>query len=105
MGLFNRNKKIEERSDSTTVNADNVLVSALLGTTEMTREKALQVPTVKGSIEFIANTISMIPIKLYENNEDGVVEVKNDARVRLLNNDTGDTLDATQFWKAILFSE
>ena len=103
MGLFNRkDKKIEERSDIIYPNSEGILVSSLLGTVEMTREKALDIPTVSGCIDFIANTISMIPIKLYENSEDGVIEAKDDPRVMLLNGDTGDTLDSVQFWRAIL---
>lgn len=103
MGLFSRKEKtIENRSDIIVPNADNVLVQAFLGTDAMDKTKALNIPSVKGCIEFIANTISMTPIKLYQETKDGVEEVVIDRRIRLLNDETGDTLDAVQFWKAML---
>ena len=45
----------------------------------------------------------MLPIKLYseERKEDETSEIKDDIRVGLLNDDTGDTLDAVQFWRAL----
>jgi HK97 family phage portal protein len=44
----------------------------------------------------------MIPIKLYELDGKAVKEVENDLRVKLLNDETGDTLDSAQFWRAII---
>jgi HK97 family phage portal protein len=44
----------------------------------------------------------MLPIKLYKQEDGKAVEVKNDIRTTLLNNETGDTLDAVQFWRAII---
>lgn len=83
--------------------ADEILLSALIGRSAVTREMALQIPTVRGCINKIANVISSIPIQLYRKGEDGrPEEVLNDRRVRLLNDDTGDTLTATQFWRAML---
>lgn len=99
MAWFKR--KNEERADQTT-EADDVLLKALLGNTSITKEQALNIPSVKGCINFIADTVSMLPIKLYKDTGGKAEEVKDDIRVKLLNDDTGDTLDAVQFWRAIV---
>lgn len=98
MGLFNK-KKIEQRADTT---VDSVLLNALVGNSSVTKQTALNIPSLSGGIEYIANTISMLPIKLYKEKNGEVEEVKGDIRCILLNDDTGDTLDAVQFWKAII---
>ncbi|MCL2225654.1 MAG: phage portal protein [Defluviitaleaceae bacterium] len=46
--------------------------------------------------------VSMLPIKLYNANGDTTAEVEKDNRIKILNNETGDTLDAAQFWRAII---
>lgn len=102
MGWFKRKSKIEERADTIDPSIDAVLLSALLGTTIIDKSAALNIPTVNGCIEYIANTISMLPIKLYREQNGEVTEIKDDYRLRLLNDDTGDTLTAVQFWKAML---
>lgn len=102
MGWFKRKPKIEERADATEPSVDAVLLSALLGTTAIDKSAALNIPTVNGCIEYIANTISMLPIKLYREQNGEVTEIRDDYRLRLLNDDTGDTLTSVQFWKAIL---
>lgn len=93
----------EERTETIIESStDDILLKALLGNTTITKEQALNIPSVKGCINFIANTVAMLPIKLYRDNNGKAEEVKNDVRVSLLNDDTGDTLDAVQFWRAII---
>jgi len=101
MALFNKKKNIEQRSDLIAPD-NNVVLQSLISGEAMTREKALSIPAVKSSIEFIANTVSMIPIKLYKEKNGEVDEVIGDTRVKLLNDETRDALDSVQFWKAIL---
>lgn len=81
---------------------DDVLLKALLGDIIVTKEEALNIPSVKSCVNFIADTVSMIPIKLYQATDGKADEIKNDNRVRLLNDDTGDTLNAVQFWRALI---
>lgn len=100
MGFFEKKKK-EERS-SGTVEYEDALLKAMLGSTDMDKEKALNIPSVKACINFIADTVSMLPIKLYQEKDGEVVEIKGDKRVYLLNDDTGDTLNSVQFWRAII---
>jgi len=94
--------KKEERAEDVISQAETALLKALLGNTTVTKTEALNIPSVKSCITFIADTVSMIPIKLYRDNNGKAEEVKNDNRVLLLNDDTKDTLDAVQFWRAII---
>jgi len=99
MGLFS--KKKEERAD-TEVSLDSLLLAALLGTTTISRNQALNIPSVASCVKFAADMVSMIPVKLYRLEAGAVKEVKDDPRVKLLNDETGDTLDAVQFWRALV---
>lgn len=81
---------------------DDVLLSALLNGETITREKALTLPAVAGAVDFISNMIASMPVKLYKYKHGKVEEQEEDNRVRLLNGDTGDTLDAFQFKKAMV---
>jgi HK97 family phage portal protein len=85
-----------------TDSADDLLLQALLGSPAITRQKALNIPSLNGCIMYIADTISMLPIKLYEEKDGKVTEIKDDPRLKILNDDTGDTLDAVQFWRAFI---
>ncbi len=101
MAWFKRKK--EERADPVVEpSVDDVLLRALLGNTTVTKEQALNIPSVKSCINFIADTVSMLPVKLYKDNKGKAEENKDDIRVRLLNDETGDTLDAVQFWRALI---
>lgn len=95
-------KKPEIRADTGTVSFDDALLTALLNGGTVTREMALQVPTVSGGIDLIGNIIASTPIKLYKDEGGKAVEVKDDERLRMLNDETGDTLNANEFWKAIV---
>lgn len=102
MGLFNR-KKQEVRADTTgTVSYEDSLLQALLGNTSITKAVALQIPTVASAIDLLTNIVASTPLKLYRLDGDKVVDVKDDPRIALLNDDTGDTLNAHDFWRAIL---
>lgn len=81
---------------------DGLLRSALGGKSTITKANAMNIPSVKSCINFIADTVSLLPIKLYQESDGKAIEVKGDRRLRILNDDTGDTLDAVQFWRAIL---
>jgi HK97 family phage portal protein len=91
----------EKRADTETT-VDDVLLKALLGSTTVTKTEALNIPSVKSCINFIADAVSMLPVKLYKESDGKAEEVKADNRIKLLNDDTGDTLDAVQFWRALV---
>lgn len=103
MGLFKRKQKPEERADpQRMVTAEESLLQALIGTTEVTKEMMLQIPTVRGCIDKLAGTACRLPICLYKKENGTVTEVTDDPRLRLLNRETGDTLNSDEFWRAMI---
>lgn len=80
---------------------DNLLESSL-SDDRMTFDNAMRIPAFSACVDLIANTISMIPFRLYKIEADNIQEVKDDKRTMLLNKDTGDTLDAVQFKRALV---
>lgn len=103
MGLFDFFRKRD-----TTINTDSItdpLLKALLNGDTVDRETAMQIPIIASCVDKVCNTFASVPIKLYKNiiTENGkrmAVEIE-DERVRLINDDTNDTLDGFQFKKAI----
>ena len=101
-------KKKEERAEENTqvvgntISTEDPVFRSLLGGDTVTRDMALQVPTVSGGIDLIANIIASTPIRLYMDVDGKAKEVTGDRRVRLLNEDPGDTLTANEFWRAIV---
>ena len=113
MGLFDRFKreeKVEEKREETitpvqqqeTTVANDVLLQALLNSQPITREQALTLPAVSGAVDLISGMIASMPIKLYKYIDKRVESRDDDPRVKFLNGDTGDTLDAYQMKKAMV---
>jgi HK97 family phage portal protein len=102
MGILSWLKR-EERADNTVVvTVADALLTALMGGKGVTKETALQVPTVAGGVDLIANVVASTPVKLYRDRDGKAEEVRDDRRLRLLNDDPGDTLSAHEFWRAIV---
>ena len=99
MGIFQRFRR-EMRAGNTAQSEDPIL-SAMLGG-NVSRDIALQIPAIAGGIDLIANLIAETPIKLYRDGDGRAKEVRDDPRLRLLNDETGDTLNANEFWRAIV---
>ncbi len=91
---------VEERAEEG-VSLDDILLKAIISKGTVSLEEALEVPAFGGCVNKICDTASIIPIKLYKKDKDGVVEVDDD-RVRLLNNDTKDVLSGADFKKALV---
>lgn len=104
MGLFDRFRTRDDNTEKTeiTTQVDDVLLQALLNQEPITRDKVLTLPCVNGNVDFISNCIASMPIKLYKTKDSKVEEVTKDTRVKMLNGDTGDTLDAFQMKKAMV---
>ena len=106
MGLFNFFRKIDETVTQTDELVNDVLLKAMLKGEKIDKEKAISLPAVSSAVDRICNTVAMIPIKLYKESIDEttgkkkVEEVKSDPRIKLLNTEPGDTLDAFQMRKA-----
>jgi len=81
---------------------DDVLLQAILSGEAIDREKAMMIPAVSGAVDFISNAVASMPVKLYKYKNGKVEEQEKDTRQRLLNGDTGDTLDAFQMKKAMV---
>lgn len=100
MGFFDRFKKRDTSVDANTVN--DVLLQAILNGEAISREDAMTLPAVSGAVDFISGTIASMPVKLYKYKKGHIEEVDDDPRVKMLNVDTGDTLDGYQMKKAII---
>lgn len=96
MAWFRKKEKRE------VVTLEDLILMANVDEDNITREMALNIPTLEGCIELISNTIATLPIKLFKEENGQVKEVLNDNRVNLLNDDTKDTLDGFQFKKAMV---
>lgn len=90
-----------EPEKTETESNEDALLQASLADDSMTKEQAMNVPAFAACVNKIAETVSTIPIKLYKLTEGKLETVKEDVRVRLLNDDTGDTLDGVQFKRAL----
>lgn len=104
MGFFDFLKKRDTEPEplpEVVPHCDDVLLQALLNNETITREKVLTLPVVNGAVDFISNCIASMPVKLYKEKNGKVEEVRDD-RVKLLNGDTGDMLDAFQMKKAMV---
>lgn len=114
MRLFNWISKRDEASASKEEAVDtpiesqstgDILLQALLKGETINKNKAMSIPAVSSAVDRISNMVAMLPIRLYkEEITDGkrkVVEVLKDGRTKLLNQDTGDTLDPFQLKKAM----
>ncbi len=110
MGILNwlATGEWNERDETPTAPAEitpqvsDVLLKALIGGETITREKALTLPAVSGAVDFICNSVASMPVKLYKYKQGKVEEVDSDPRVKMLNGDTGDTLDGFQLKKAMV---
>ena len=109
LNLFFREEQVEEPVKKETNNSspEDLLLQSLLRGETITKDKALSIPAVSSAVDRLANYVAMLPIKLYkyELNDAGekeVKEIKEDARLKLLNQDTGDLLDPFQLKKAIV---
>lgn len=99
--IFNRTEKRNEEINE----ANSILLESLLRGSTFTKEQAMSIPAVSSSVDKISSLVAMLPIKLYEKKVvDGEVvkqELRNDIRIKLLNEDTNDSLDPFQLKKAI----
>ena len=100
MGLF-RKKEIREEEVIDNMSIEDPLLRAILEKEDVSRNIIMNIPAVSACVNRIADTVSSIKIRMYEIEGDRIIEV-DDYRVSLLNDETGDTLDASQFKKAMV---
>ena len=101
MAWWNRKKKEKRTEESTTL--EDLLLQTILKEDTVTKEMALNIPTLAGCLELVSNTIATLPIQLFKEENGKVIQVLDDNRIKLLNDDTRDTLDGFQFKKALVY--
>ena len=101
MGILDFLHRRDETPDITPP-VNDVLLQALINGETITREKALTLPAVSGAVDFISNCVATMPVKLFKYKDGKVEEIEKDVRVKMLNGDTGDALDAFQMKKAMV---
>lgn len=82
-------KKTEKRENES---FEDLLLNGKLGIDVITESKAKQIPNFNASLNYISNIFATVPIKLYEENDGVIQELKNDNRVKLLNDNCKDLL-------------
>lgn len=106
MKMFNWFGKKENREitvdpgESATL--EDILLSGGLQSKPVTKQQALNIPAVSACVNVISDCIASLPIYLYKEDGKKIEKILNDPRITLLNDETGDTLDAFQFKKAII---
>lgn len=80
----------------------NLFLSTNIEQNPITREQAMDIPSVDFCTNFITKTIAGVEIKLYKEENGKIREVKDDIRTKLLNDETGDLLSGTQLKKAVI---
>ena len=104
MKFFNfRNKNQEQENEIR--QSDDLILKSFLSEDTICEREAMNIPAVSKCVNLIADTVSMIPIKLYKeeflNEKRKTVEIE-DSRCDLFNLDTKDTLDGADFKKALV---
>ncbi|WMI81589.1 phage portal protein [Anaerotignum sp. MB30-C6] len=96
-------KKEEVRADPVPEKTvEEIILEALGMGGGITKKTAMEIPTVSGCVEKLAGTVCRLPIKLYKKVDGKVEEVLDDPRLKLLNDDTGDTLNSGEFWHSMI---
>ena len=97
-------RRKEERSilEKDETGLKDLLLAAGLIEDSITRIESLNIPTLAGCVELISSLVASIPIKLYKEEDEEVTEIKDDIRLKLLNEETGDTLTSFEMKKALV---
>jgi phage portal protein BeeE len=102
LGLIQQYKSWRDYNKRAVQTLEEILLQAGIGTDSITKDQALNIPSVAGCVEVICNTIAMLNINLFSETDGKVSTVNGDKRVKLLNDDTKDTLSGIQFKKSLL---
>lgn len=89
MAFWNRK---EERGEGVTAD----VLFASMKKDRISAEDAMNIPAAARCVNMIASAVASLPVKLYEKTENDIREVTDDPRVELLNNRTGDTVNASE---------
>ena len=81
---------------------EEILINGYIPSDLITKDQAKNIPSLTACVDLIANTIASLPVCLYKQTGEKVEEMKDDPRLKLLNDETGDTLDAFCFKRALI---
>lgn len=93
--IFN---KIERRAEIT---LQQFLEERLMDNNAIDKQKALEIPSLSSCVNLIANIVGSLKVNLYKEH-DGKTEEIVDYRTLMLNKNTGDTLNPSEFKKAMV---
>lgn len=96
------NRRTERRSADFDESGLGLELKGLSQDRPVTVRDALDIPAIAGCVELISGVAAGLPIRLYREKGGVVTEVKDDYRLRLVNDETGDLLDALQWKKALI---
>ena len=99
---FWRKKEERDFSEQDDTGLRDLLLAAGLIEDNISRTEALNIPTLAGCVELISSLVASIPIKLYKEIDGEVNEIKDDVRIKLLNEETGDMLTSYEMKKALV---
>lgn len=106
MWPFTKKETTEQRTyslETDGIKLNDVLLSAWLQGGYISVDKAMSIPAFAGCVNRICDTVSIIPMRLYRRKGESVETLDRDPRVRLLNDDTRDTLSGADFKRAMVF--
>ena len=89
MAFWNRK---EERGEGVTAD----VLFASMKKDRISAEDAMNIPAAARCVNMIASAVASLPVRLYEKTDNDIREIKDDPRVELLNNRTGDTINASE---------
>ena len=97
--LFGREERAEVNAETAETDGSAqsaMLLSLLVGNEEINADTAQEIPAFTASVDFIADTIAALPVKLYREDTKSrtVEEITEDKRLVLLNDETGDLMGA-----------
>ena len=91
MRLFKRKKEVRAVTEQ---DLEDLLLNGKLGIDTITEAKAKEIPNFNASLNYISNIFATVPIKLYEEIDGVITELKDDNRVSLLNDNCKDLLSS-----------
>ena len=95
-GLETRDDESEKTNEEFYPEVSDELLRSLVQDTNMTPEKALEIPAFSAAVEFIADTVAMLPVKLFREDKSAKTteEITDDRRLFLLNDEANPTMSA-----------
>ena len=81
---------------------EEILIQGGILTSEITKDQALNIPSVSACVELICTTIASLPVNLYRAKGEITELIENDNRVALLNGDTKDILNGNQLKRTLI---